>query len=540
MPSLTNKALYVVVVFGILTPCLPGEKTTGGTFVGGFSLDLSPTEESPYLFPAQERFAVPPEFTAHQGPQKASIIGAGWIHHALSRDDSQPKNFQSRSQLSVAPDLLDFQTPLPILILDVDGLPTHASHEYQDCTWALIEPSTNPPFPGKFTQVGRGGLKRRGSSSRSQLKLPFRLELRDWRGKDQAASLLGMPSASDWILSPPSEQDPSILRNPLMFALSRDCGQYAPLTRFVEVFLNFSNKRLGKRDDYFGVYALTEKIEAGEGRVEVELPKQNAETPYGLSEGLVFKYDRPGPGEKGIQIKELDATFYLTSPKESKLRYRDGKILEEILSDFAVALRAPDGVSPSSGKSYRDYIDAPSWHTWRWLGELSKNRDLYKASSYFHLPLGGPQAGLIKAGPVWDFDRTINSYDPSDDDPIGWTAGETWLPDLKQREARWWFDLLRRPEFIKDHCLHWQMLRKGPLSWEKIEARLKVLEGRLSESSGPNSQTPFQRDGLRWQGTSPRGGTLRSEVEMMSEWLQARLQWIDQQTEIMLERLEKS
>jgi hypothetical protein len=147
---------------------------------------------------------------------------------------------------------------------------------------------------------------------------------------------------------------------------------------------------------------------------------------------------------------------------------------------------------------------------------------------------------LIKAGPVWDFDRTINSYDPSDDDPIGWTAGETWLPDLKQREARWWFDLLRRPEFIKDHCLHWQMLRKGPLSWEKIEARLKVLEGRLSESSGPNSQTPFQRDGLRWQGTSPRGGTLRSEVEMMSEWLQARLQWIDQQTEIMLERLEKS
>lgn len=367
----------------------------------------------------------------------------------------------------------------------------------------------------------------------------MRLELRNWSGKDRPSSLLGLSASSDWILSPPSDRDPSLLRNPFMYTLSRDCGQYAPQSRFVEVFLNSRNRQLDQRADYFGVYSLTEKIQAGKERLQLDPDPSSTANPLGLSQGIIFKFDRPGPGEKGLKILNQDSEVFLTSPKESELSFQDSQILQQILGDFSLALKSPDRLHPRSQKSALDYIDSPSWHTWRWLGELSKNVDLYRASSYFHIPLSGPSAGLIKAGPVWDFDRSLNSKDRRDDDPHGWTAGKTWLPDRPIGVSSWWAPLLNDPTFKIEHCKHWQTLRKGPLSRDNFEKRLIGLQRELSQkienpAEGTLPISAFQRNTRRWPGTGPVGISLASEVTLISEWLQKRLAWIDHQVALVL------
>lgn len=484
-----------------------------------------------------------PKFERMQGVWTQKITSARWVHFAFDQDLREPvDNFESRFLLPISDRMIHFRTHLPVLVIDTDQFPPRNSTSYQPCFWGVIEPRATGPFPGVFDRSGRGGIKRRGSSSRSHPKAPLRLELQSWKGRDQPDGLLKMPSSADWILSPPSEHDPSLLRNALMYALSRECGQYAPRTRFIEVFFNHSDRLLDQRTDYFGVYTLTEKISGQEGRVVLDPDPGNAgkENALGLSKGVIFKFDRPGPGEFGFPVPEFDRTFYLTSPKESKARYRDVRILQLRLAEFAKALQSPEE------NDYHELIDAPSWHTWRWLGEMARNVDLYRSSSYFHIPVSGPEAGLIKAGPIWDFDRSLDSHDQRDDNPEGWVAGENWLPDMTIGEAPWWNLLLQDPVFRHEHCLHWKKLRQGPLSFEKIEKTLKNLSETLNRGNAPPSHlvgvpetSPFQRNSLRWRGRGPRGGSLESECDHLMNWLRKRILWLDHQIELTIENDKK-
>jgi hypothetical protein len=55
--------------------------------------------------------------------------------------------------------------------------------------------------------------------------------------------------------------DKSLMRNVLAQRTARAIGRYAPRTRFVKLVLN---------GDYHGVYVLTQRIELGKGRVDVD------------------------------------------------------------------------------------------------------------------------------------------------------------------------------------------------------------------------------------------------------------------------------
>ena len=86
---------------------------------------------------------------------------------------------------------------------------------------------------------------------------------------DRNLSLLGMPNESDWVLWGPYNFDLSLMHNPFIFELSRQIGRYATRTRFVELYLNTGGGTLSS-SDYYGVYALMEKISRDADRVDVE------------------------------------------------------------------------------------------------------------------------------------------------------------------------------------------------------------------------------------------------------------------------------
>src|SRR4030095_12875554 len=98
----------------------------------------------------------------------------------------------------------------------------------------------------------------RGSSSSGFAKKSYSVELRDGAGDDAPASLLGMPSESDWVLYAPYT-DKTFMNDFLTYELHEAMGHYAVRRKFVEVFVRTTAGKLGT-NDYRGIYVLLEKI----------------------------------------------------------------------------------------------------------------------------------------------------------------------------------------------------------------------------------------------------------------------------------------
>src|SRR6185436_16767290 len=101
---------------------------------------------------------------------------------------------------------------------------------------------------------GRASIKARGYTSLRYPKKSFGVETHDAAGRSQPASILGLPTDTDWILYAPYP-DKTLMRDVLAYELSNRLGHYASRTRFVEVFVNDSTNKLS-RTNYAGVYVL--------------------------------------------------------------------------------------------------------------------------------------------------------------------------------------------------------------------------------------------------------------------------------------------
>jgi hypothetical protein len=149
------------------------------------------------------------------------------------------------------------------------------------------------------TITTRSGIKVRGSSTSGRPKPSLSMEAWDEFDQNKNIAPLGMPSESDWVLWGPYNFDLSLMHNPFIYELSNQIGRYATRTRFVEVFLNTDGGPLDS-NDYYGVYALMEKISRDQDRVDVEriFPEHNQEP--GVTGGYIFKIDRADPGDSGF------------------------------------------------------------------------------------------------------------------------------------------------------------------------------------------------------------------------------------------------
>ena len=116
------------------------------------------------------------------------------------------------------------------------------------------EPKINAKITISKTDVisfeGNIGIEIRGASSQSFPKKSYGLETRDENNEDLNVSLLGFPEEEDWILYGPYS-DKSLVRNMLIYNLSRDMDRYASRTEFVELTIN---------NEYKGVYIFMEKL----------------------------------------------------------------------------------------------------------------------------------------------------------------------------------------------------------------------------------------------------------------------------------------
>ena len=243
-------------------------------------------------------------------------------------------------------------------------------------------------------------IKGRGNTTWGQDKKPYSVKL------ESGHDLFGMGVSRRWELLA-NAYDGSNLRNQLVFEMAQEAGMaYTPQATWVDLYLN---------GEYQGLYQISEKVEVGNGRVEIA----DQEAGYGdLTGGYLFLMEDASRYETAVSrfTTEGHQTMVIKSPEiagEEQIEYLSG-----LVQEFEDAVTAPDGVNPETGKFFTEYIDLDSFAMKYLVEEITKNSDAVTNSQYFYKQPDSV-SGLLYAGPVWDYDNALGHTNEEAMDPVG-------------------------------------------------------------------------------------------------------------------------
>ncbi len=494
----------------------------GGTFTNAVQVSLASVDGAQITYTTDGSVPVPGEDLVYATPIP---IGTSTVVRAVATYGDDQGEVTSRSYVKLDASVAGFTSNLPIVVLhSMEEAPTTKESHRTPFTVNLMEPGPD----GRATMLGdatlslRTGLKVRGSSTNGQPKLHYSIELwGDGIDDDYDAEVLGMPSESDWVLHAPLYFDRALMRNALVYRWSNALGVYAPRTRFAEVYVADWGEAVTSAD-YMGVYTVMERIKRDEARVAITRLEPGDVTEPEVSGGYIFKRDRLGSGESGFYAGTANGSFSFAQPlvwvdpAEDEVVQPQEDWLVDYLDNFAAALAAPSHTHPGNGAHYTAWIDLDSWIDHHLINVLPMNPDAFRLSGYLYKD----REGLLAAGPVWDFDRTMNcSSDSRPDTPTYWD------PSYKTRDTTYFFEhgwyrgLFDDPEFAAVYWDRWREVIDAEYSLVNLLAEVDEMAAELSESAPRNFE--------RWKDYPPRGnGTFAAEVEILEDWLQERHAWI--------------
>ncbi len=478
----------------------------GGVFTGPLNVTLS-------AVPAQgvirytTNGSVPVEAsTAYSGP--IAISSSTLLRARVFDPGLAPGPLVSEGYVALAADVQNFTSDIPIVLLENFGAGGVPGNSYQFVYMAIFEPTVDRASLRNAPDLGtRAGIKIRGSSTAGQPKPNLALETWDEKNADRDTTPLGFPSESDWILHAPYNFDLALMRNPFIFELSNQVGRYAVRTRFVEVYLNTGGGPLAQAD-YMGVYSFMEKIKRGPDRVDVEKMPSSYVTEPLVTGGYMSKIDRLDPGDSGFDAGGQRMGWVY--PKEELVAPAQAAWYAGYVNAFVNVLNGAGYRDPVNG--YIRYIDPDSWVDHHILNVLAMNVDALRLSGYM---FKGRERRL-EMGPIWDFDRSMNSTDGRDDNPLTW-KGTGDATDFFNYP--WWQRLFTDLDFWQRWKDRWQAFRRNQLSAANMNAVIDSMANEVRESQARNFQRWSLLGGRTWQG----------EVNLMKQWLSTRANWIDSQ-----------
>lgn len=324
-------------------------------------------------------------------------------------------------------------------------------HErYTTASMALISTEGRISHAGDISKLrGRGNGTWEESKRGYQFKLDIKADLLD----------TGLPDEQNktWVLLA-NASDPTMLHNKLALDLGLELGlKETSHSEYVDLYYD---------GDYRGTYLLCEKVEVGEGRVDVldyetilkrlnnavgqreldVLPIAEASNSYGnaftYTEGII-ESNSPADGSYLVELESAvtlndrchfslsDGSMYAVKNPENASQ----TMMDYISTQLEEAWQAVShrGVNPSTGLGIEDYFDVDSFARVALLHELSQNFDgFHYSSTYFVLPAGETR---FQAGPPWDFDLAFEpssvallEHYPSYQDDIGFKESTGWMP----------------------------------------------------------------------------------------------------------------
>ena len=415
------------------------------------------------------------------------------------------------------------ESNLPIVVIETNGQeilddPRIIAH------MGIIDNGTginhiNDPLNGYDGQIS---IEIRGSSSQMFPKKQYALETQDIDGENLNVSILGMPEENDWILHAPYS-DKSLLRNFLAYELARDMGHYSSRTRFCELVIN---------GDYKGLYIFMEKIKRDNNRVDISKLNPDETTGDDLTGGYIVKVDKwDGENNEGwwsdSPLPGFDGVWYQYHyPEPDDIVDEQKDYINNYITDFELLIASESYNDPNTG--YYDQVNLGSFIDVSLMSEISKNVDAYRLSAYMYKDKDS-EDGRLTMGPIWDYNLAFGNADYyAGWDPVGWQMDADIGEDYFQIPF-WWYRIWDDETFRNAFNQRWQELRQTIFSEEYI---LNIIDSTIAVIADAQVRN-FQRwpilDEYVWPNAYV-GGSYENEIEYLTDWITARLNWMDEQT----------
>jgi len=497
----------------------PEFSQASGTFTSSFTLELSTTDPN-FVIRYTLDGSIPQQTSAlYTGPltiTETSRVRARVFHPVML-----PGAVVSRQYLFLASNVQSFTSDLPVIVVenfDVGSIPS-PDGELQSSTVAVFEPDA---FSGRTSMtdeaelITRAGIRRRGRSTANNPKGSYKLEFWDEKDWDEDHPLLSMPSDSDWVLHGPYRFDLAMVRNAFIHQLSNDAGQYAVRTRYAEMFVNEDGGDVSY-NDYAGVYVVMEQIKRGDKRVDITHMNPSDVTPPAVTGGYILAIDDDDPGDIWFTANSPvgtlptgDGKYLIKYPQEIAISSGQINYAIQFIDDLIAATYGPSFKDPATG--FRAYIDEESLVDHNLLNMLAKNVDALRLSTY----MSKDRNEKLKFGPIWDFDRSIDSTDGRDNEYNTWRGtGDA----TNYFTHDWWNQFFQDDDFRLRYADRWYQLREGAFGTSHITGLVDSLASQIEEAQVRNFN--------KWTAVAP--DNWQNEVDHVKWWLQNRVAWIDSQ-----------
>lgn len=278
------------------------------------------------------------------------------------------------------------QSTLPSLYLDLaDGTTLSSIHANKgtkhEGNRVVLTDTANSKYDLDKTDVE---VKGRGNTS---------WQLYDKKGYQikfsKKTSVLGMDKAKKWVLLANSS-DPSMVKNKTSFDLSSKLGaSFTPNSQFVDLWIE---------GDYRGTYEVTDKVEIGSSRVDID--------------------DATGV------VSELDTEFYRTETystdrwgRQFTLKDPDVEDSEAVKGNFDAFIAKLDKFeealdSHAEWDTITGLADVNSIATYYLINEFTANDESTATSQYWTWDGG---SDTLHMGPSWDFDTSMEAQSSPND-----------------------------------------------------------------------------------------------------------------------------
>ena len=474
----------------------------GRGFSGSLNVSLS-TNSAEAEIRYTTNGSIPTETSSIYNGEAINIQSSTLLRARAFEEELTPGPVAEEGYIRLSTDAQNFSSNLPVVIMErFSNGGTTAANGKTFTFFAFFEPDpqTGRTQLNKPYSLGtRGGWKVRGSSSSGFSKKAYSIEAWNELNRNKNISPLGLPEESDFILNARSVYDRSLMRNAFIYELSNQVGRYAVRTKFVELFKDDNGGSLSYRNDYDGVYTFMEKISRDKERVDIERVTENVNEEPEITGGYILKVDRLDPGDSGLRAG--GQTLGWVYPKEDDVSNDQINWVRNYINEMSSAL---------STSEYEEYIDTLSWVDHHLLNILTLNADALRLSTFFHKK----RDKKLEYGPIWDFDRSMESTDGRDNNPSTWSGGTAYFT------FPWWGSLFDNENFWQAYIDRYFELREGPFATLNVNSIIDRMASDLNEAQARNFR--------RWS-DQPRFGGYQGEVDHLKEWLGTRLDWMDRQ-----------
>ncbi len=407
---------------------------------------------------------------------------------------------------------------LPIVIINTNGQ-TISENEITVSMGIIFNGNQRNYITDSWNEYnGKTRINIRGNTSKNFEKKSYALELRDAWGEETQASLLGMPSESDWCLIA-LYADKSLLRNQITYDLYREMGHYSPRTKNVEVIIN---------SEYQGVYALLEKPKRDNDRIDISKVTSTDNFYPEITGGYIIKIDRSYEDGwnsllEGNSPNNSHFYYQYVYPKDTAITIPQKNYIEDFMDSLETTINSSYYASPTEG--YQKYINTSSFIDFFIINELSKNIDAYRLSTYLYKD-NINKGGKLSIGPVWDYDLAWhncnygNAFAPS-----GW---EYQLPDADFPSPTWWSRFMDDSNFTNLLSCRWNELRQSIININYLNNYIDSNAALLDEAQQRNFvQWPVIGSYIFPNPQTQSVTSYQNEVNDIKNWIASRIPWLD-------------